>query len=747
MSILSSQDRHFTLIDGNVLTSGGSLNIANGQLAVINATAAPTQNGRKVLSSFAGLPKDTDFQFKVGKAPVDVNRSQTNKDYESLPFKLSEIVDYKVFAPETKGIKVDEFIIGYNGKAGTELTLTQNSTSQIDITLCGEPMYMLGYQSGEVTLTLYLESPYLDENGDPLPNQMVTMQEIVENAVNTFNRMTLLGGVPVTDYVDVVAVNSENTAIAEGVPYTFFNLTLFDNGDYTALGRVQAQYPDFKVVRTDRVNDEQTVYTILAPSATVLADYSTTLAQILKGCEDCPAGYTELEAGVVYAVQIEDDGADLTTTVDDLPGFVTGTVVKVGQNEGFGNYTIVLDDELTDAEIATFVGTAGAKSTAIITLIGDVKAVCENTTTVDTAWVAGNTCNAVAKPFTITLADDECGEDRLAELQAAYADLTIAIATVNLSRTITLTGTSGTANINVGGVDYLATFAVDLTTTAANFVTAHAAAILAATGATVTASLGTLIFVAPTETYPTLTITNATTDLAGTISAAVGSGAEVASLCQTTYRTTVLSNIVCDECSEEFRALFTAEAPKPFGLVAWEGQDPVFSETAKMGIKFKGKEFTMSGNEQFRDDMPFIATSTKLSLAGGQPLMITESWNSNLPYAVKVLSIASDPEALGGHLRDYEDRARVYFDGEPRLEGNNYGKWILGQETRLKGLAQYIDYAVTVDVKKHYQYLPHASEKIVYHFLVELGYHSNIEALLNKLAAAAGLPAQQAYAV
>lgn len=747
MSILSSQDRHFTLIDGNVLTSGGSLNIANGQLAVINASAAPTQNGRKVLNAFAGLPKDTDFQIKVGKAPVDVNRSQTNKDYESLPFKLSEIVDFKVFAPEVKGIKVDEFIIGYNGKAGTELTLVQNSASTIEITLCGTPMYMLGYQSGQVTLTLHLESPYLDEDGNPLPNQMVTMQEIVENAVNTFNRMTLLGGVPVTDYVDAVVVNSENTAILEGVPYTFYNLTLFDNGDYSALGKVQAQYPTFKVVREDRINDEQTVYTILAPTGTVLADYVTTLAQILKGCEDCPAGYTEIEAGVVYSVEIEDEGQNLTTTIDNLPGFVTGSVVKLSQNGSVGVYTVVLDNELTDAEIATYIGTAGAQATAIITLIGDVKAVCENTTEVETAWVAGNTCNAVAKPFTITLADDECGEDRLADLRAAYADLTIAVATANLSRTITLTGTSGTANINVGGTNYLATFATDLTTTAANFVTAHAAAILTATGATVTSSLGTLIVVAPTETYPTLVVTNATTNLAGTIAAAVGSGASVASLCQTTYRTTVLSDIVCDECSEEFRALFTAEAPKPFGLVAWEGQEAEFSATAKMGIKFKGKEFTMSGNEQFRDDMPFIATSTKLALAGGQPSMIAESWNSNLPYAVKVLSIASDPEALGGHLRDYEDRARVYFDGEARLEGNNYGKWILGQETRLKGLAQYVDYVLTVDVKKHYQYLPHASEKIAYHFLVEVGRNQALETLLNKLATAAGLPAQQAYAV
>ena len=648
MSILSSQDRHFTLIDGNVLTSGGSLNIANGQLAVINASASPTQNGRKVLGDFKGLPKDTDFQIKVGKTPVAVNRSQSDKDYESLPFKLSEIVDYKVYAPKEKGIKVDEFIIGYNGKAGTELKIEDKSSTQIDITLCGEPMNVLGYHNGEVTLTLHLEAPYTDANGNPLPGEFATMQERVEAAVRVFNNMTLLGGVPVTDYVDVVVVNSENEAIVGGTDFTFFNLTLFDNGDYTALGKVQAQYPAYKVVKTDRINDEQTVYTIIAPAGTSLNAYVTSLAQILKGCEDCPAGYSEIKAGVVYSVAIEDEGNDLTTTVDDLPGFVTGSVVKTGQVGSTGYYTVVVDDALTDAEIAAYIAVAGAKSTAIITLIGDVNAVCENTTQVSTSWVAGKTCTAIEKTFTITLADDECGNSRLAELQAHYPDLII---TVNST-----------------------------------------------------------------------------------------------ALCQTTYSTDVLSNLVCEECADEFRALFEAEAPAPFGVNPWESLAPAFSETAKMGIKFKGKEFVMSGDEQFRDEMPFYATSTRLKIAGGQPQMIAESWNANAPFAVKVLSIAAEPEALGGYLWDYEDRARVYFDGEPRLEGNNYGKWILGQETRLKGLAQYVDYVLTVDVKKHYQYLPHASERIAYHVLVEVGRHENIENLLNKLASAAGLPAQQAFA-
>ena len=88
--------------------------------------------------------------------------------------------------------------------------------------------------------------------------------------------------------------------------------------------------------------------------------------------------------------------------------------------------------------------------------------------------------------------------------------------TGNSSRVVTLTGTSGTANITVGGVDYLATFTTNLTTSANNFVTSHSATLLAL-GITVTANSGALTFVAATETFPTIARTNVSGDLSATI--------------------------------------------------------------------------------------------------------------------------------------------------------------------------------------------------------------------------------------
>ena len=84
--------------------------------------------------------------------------------------------------------------------------------------------------------------------------------------------------------------------------------------------------------------------------------------------------------------------------------------------------------------------------------------------------------------------------------------------------TITLTGTSGTANINIEGTDYLVTFATDLATTATNFVTTHGAA-LATAGVTATKGSGaSIVFTANSAgTAFTSSITNVTGDLDGSI--------------------------------------------------------------------------------------------------------------------------------------------------------------------------------------------------------------------------------------
>lgn len=119
---------------------------------------------------------------------------------------------------------------------------------------------------------------------------------------------------------------------------------------------------------------------------------------------------------------------------------------------------------------------------------------------------------SIANGFTFfdNVADKDAGGT------TSYSELNIAYGI-----TITLSGTGGTANINVDGVDYLATFDTDLFTTANNWVTANSSTLMAlGIGAFALGSGadGRIRFGATADTIlNAITITNVTPDLSGTI--------------------------------------------------------------------------------------------------------------------------------------------------------------------------------------------------------------------------------------
>lgn len=723
---------HLFTLNGNVLTSGGAKNLAKGQFTIVNS-AKGGANGAAVVGDFAGLPADTVFEMRLGKHRVPNSRTALNsKPYASHNFKAKDVVSVKANFPKITKQTFDDLIIGYDGiNVDTAISLDENQTTVLDITLSGDHV---GFATGECKHVIKLH--FGREAGQ-------TNQEVLEGVAKRLKEYKLPMGVPVTELIDIKVVNSENLPLA-GVPYVFSSLALTDNGDSNALALVQAQYPSYRVVRSNRMG-LISEYTILHPQTVSLANYTSTVPTYKKDCADCAAGYELIAGGVVYSVKIEDDGADLTTTVDDLPGFVTGSVVKVGQVEGFGSYTVVLDNALTDAEIATFLAASAVKSTAIISFLGDINAVCYDDTVTSTAWVAGNVCYASVENYKIQLKDDDCDGSRLAELQAAYPELTIeaGVPTGEASRALTLTGTGGTANVAVNGVNYLATFDTNLTTTASNFVTAHAADILEATGAVVTADAGVLTFVDSATGFPTITITNATTNLAGTLGAIDYLTTASAGGCQRVYSTQVTTNIVCDECDPIFVGQFSSEAPQAYDLTEWVLVPSVApSETAKMGLRLTGKPFIWYPTDISRDQIPFYETSTRISVSGGYVEEVNNSFDPIFSdiFEVTRLSRAQDRDNLGGHLMGHEERSRTYFDGEVRHRDNLYAKAVLGEESVLEFSKQYVSYEITIHDSRYSQGVGRTSDMgMTYIVWAEYGRQSALEDYINKLAAKAGV--------
>lgn len=576
-----SKDQFFpAIVEGNVRTTGSSLTLGVGELAFVDISKT-TMTGVKIVDDFTTLTPTAKLAIRMGEPKDNISRSEDNKPLSTIPFTLKDVTDIYVSAPERKGILVDDFVIGFNGQDGSELDIDVAENEVIEVCLKGDLMGMIGLPDRKHIARINLTAPInqvKNTTDAAAPADEWTMHEIVEKAYLGLKNYKLPGNIPITEYVDILLVNSENPTTLPGTPVTTYELKVADDGSYTALGAVQAQYPDLDIKRV--ISDGgTTTYVTTADAAP--ADYEPVPGAHIKGCEDCPDGYTAV----------------------------------------------------TDA---------------------DYPDVCKEGALDPISWVEGESCNFDTETYKITLADDECGNDRLAELQEAYPNLTIAIAT---------------------------------------------------------------------DPAP--------------------------AACQTTYETTVNTNLVCEECDPIFRDVFTSEGPGVYDNVAWVKEDKVYSGTAKMGIRVRGKRASLSGSELLRDDMPFFDGSVEISLVGGFPTYTNESYlfGTNDRFTVKFFSRKAAAHNLGGNLRKFEEEAQMHFRGRSRYMGNNYGKLVNGQETRLKGLDNYIVYSVTIAPHKYVSNFQQPQNgAFTYHFPVEVGKQEPVEDILNLLATATGLPQVQAVA-
>lgn len=657
-------DRTFVVAAGATMSEGRSLNLVKGQFGIFD-TRSTNKEGSKAVASFNGLPKNENrFELKLGTTNLSVNRSQSNKSYSSFPFSLNNVLDLKVSAPKSTEQSVDEVIIGYNGiDANTSLVFEKGQNYKMVVELSGEPIGFLGYENSVVTIPVYLDSEScsaLDECINCDPCEAVDCREVVSRAIEILRNHKLRGNVPVTEFIEIAPVyECDNEAAVTLVPYDFYCLDICDTGDEAALAAVQAQYPGINIYRTERNGAISSYQFVQDQTEAAPADLETKLPSIIKGCEDCPDGYTEAEGGIVYAVTLEDDGVDQATVVEGLANAVAGTGLKSdGQVNGVGYYTVVLTAELADADFDTFID---ANPTATITKVGEVDSVCNNDTITTTPWAVCDTCNASTNQYTITLPDNECGEDRLAELQAAYPDYDVQINT-----------DPDTGDVIEGG-------------------------------------------------------------------------------CQTQYIATVPTNLVCDECDPIFNEDFRSEAPETYETVNWELV--VVEDTAtdcKCGIRIKGKDLEVHPSECLRDTIGFIDSSVKVRMSGGFVQEVLEGIGStdDNSWDTTYLSRMERRTHMGGNFYVDEDIARVFFKGEGRHFGDNVAKLFKGEESSLDPSKQYVDYALTLRRDTYAQsFSGRLEHNTTFHILVEVGLHTEVEAVLNSLATSAGIAPVQAFGV
>lgn len=758
-------DRHLFTIGGAVKTSGGSLTLAKGQLAIVDLSQT-TVDGAAALAGFLGHPKNKkDLAIRVGVSSKSPNRSYSDKAESTPAFALNEVKNLRVSVPERTEQSVDEVILGYDGFDASKAFAFKagDANFRVSLELKGG---LLDYRGGGENNTEIVHVDLDIADYDVFNNcadfdacAAVDCKSITLAAIEQLKRRQVTGGGTIEDFVEITPVFSCDTDVtATLIPYDYYTLDVCDTGGAEALALIQAQYTT-PIIRINRKGSTSTYQVLLPQASGAPADYEQTVASLLKGCADCPAGYSAVEGGFLYAITIADGGADRTAIITASLAnakLVAGTVVRAEGNDGaVGFYTAIYSTPITQAEIDTFVNsTANNRDTATVAYVGVAQDICEDSTVTEATWVIGDTCNAVEETYTLVLPDNECGEDRLAELAARYPDLTIVISDspTDSSRVLTLSGTSGTANVNVDGVDYLATFASDLETTADNFITAHSAAILTATGIVVSdGGVGELVFTGENALVDAITIDNVTLTLDGTLAASVPVDYRVN--CSTQYETTIVSNLVCDECSPVFQDYYRTLAPESFFETMWVKVADATTGPAGnclCGIRFKGRTFLMSSDEALRDVIGFTETSTMVRVSGGYPTEIREGigYLPTSTYAVTQRSRWIPRTHLAGNLRDLEKEGRAYFLGE-KYNHNYLTRVFRGETSNMEDqLMQMVHYTIEIGHEGYTQGFARTNSKnIEYHIWAELGRHFDVESILNDLASNAGVATVQATAV
>lgn len=657
MAIHKPYDRHIICPPHAKLADVDSLLLQEGQIAIYDIEGETTANGLKAITDFKGCRTDKqNYQIRVGRNEMVQSRTSDDKSYSTPTFAIDEIIDVYASAPAKDEITVDEVIFGFNGiDDNTAISARKGDRIPIKIKMTGRPFELRNYPMGEVVIEDYIlfddcpGKPDLCEECDPC--EEVNILAAVMKTIERIKNQPIAGGAKVGDFLEIKPIHSCDAVAKEPVEtdMNFYCMTTCDTGDAYALSMLKAAYPGLNIKLVGR-DQSTSKYQVMKEGAKP-ADYEQKLSSIMKGCSECPEGYTKVEGGVIYAVTLEDDGTDHSTVVEGLEGAVAGSAIKAdAQHNGIGMYTVAVAKKLTKAQISTFVD---ANPTATVSYVATTKDMCNNPTVTTVSWTACGSCKVSKDAYEITLPDDECGNSAKEELQAAYPDLVI-------------------------------------------------------------------------EDYGT------------------------PGGCQHKFKTTVVTNMVCDECDPIFRDFFVSKAPasyrqrnwKKLGAVAGDNTvipDPL-PKNCKVGILFKGIDYLISPSDCLIDKLTFEEGSVKISVTGGYPDEQREGISTYFnPIHTEYKSHWAPRTHVGANLLGAEKQSRMYFDFRESHRGP-MERSFTNEETRLDLMKQYADFSVTIKPARYSNAFGRVmDDHITFHFHVPYGAHEGVQEMMNMLAASANI--------
>lgn len=659
MAIHKPYDRYVVCPPHAKLADVGSLLLKEGQIAIYDLIGEQSKDGLVALKDFKGCRTDEQrYVIRVGRNEMVQDRVSDDKAFSTPPFAIDEIIDVYASAPKTKDIKVDKVVFGYNGVDDeTAIKASKGDRIPVHIKLTGRPFELRGYTNGEVIIDDYITFDrcpgLIDSCSECDPCESVDILPAVLEFIERVSNQPIAGGAKVGDFVKITPIHkceTEASGTPVETPMNFYCLEMCDTGDAYALAQLKAAYPGLDIKLVDR-RFSISKYKVMKEGAKP-ADYEQKLSSILKGCEECPEGYSEVEGGHIYVVTLEDEGADQSTAVEELTNAVPSSAKKAAaQNDGIGMYTVATTAKLKKSEIDTFIE---SHPTAKVTYITKTQDMCSNPTVTKHSWTACGSCKVSKEAYMITLPDDECGNSQLELLKAAYPYLTI-------------------------------------------------------------------------EDYGT------------------------PGGCQHSFKTTVVTNMVCEECDEIFKDFYkNSVAPESFMGRNWKKLGLVDSDNAviadplpkncKCGVMFEGIDYKVSPSDCLVDLITFEEGSVKIAVNGGYPDEQREGISTYYdPIHTEYISHWAPRTHLGANLLDREKESRRFFDMRS-THRTLMERVFTNEETRLDFMTQYADYSLTLSPAKYSNgFGRRMNDHITIHFYVPYGAHEGIQEMMDMIAASANI--------
>jgi hypothetical protein len=423
MSNLHQSYRDVLVSNNSTLLSSGNFTdaLAVGQLGIFLydvkkdqvSTTTPNFNTIKAIQIIQGTPE----------LPGNLLGAVANASTRSKPIKGKKIISWTGRAAERGQNEI--VALGFDGVDTTKnMTAKCEESKTVFIKLSGGPIDEIFHTEGKGYVRQYnIFSGCCDDCGDDCA--AVSAEAMADSLVDQVNNdpILALGSRTGNKLIRAKKIISDAAPVADDNCQEYL-LAICDNGDDVSLGLVQSQYPGVTVTRDSRSDSTSVYKMVLDNDESAPADFSNAGIVLISDCATCPTaqGYTAVPAGFAYKVTRPDAGDATALTNVKSSYSITGTEVGIRLTYQFGTSTYVL---VSETEL-TVSGTDG------IEFLGATRNSCVLTSATTTEWSEGDVLNKFNRTFSITLKDNICGVSRLAELQAAYPDLTISEATVSV---------------------------------------------------------------------------------------------------------------------------------------------------------------------------------------------------------------------------------------------------------------------------------------------------------------------------